>query len=131
MAPDDISRREAQRLRGLAEAARVSRTFEILAENGALWVWGDQDEILFTEDAKRRTLLPVWPYAAVAQLEHEGEVDGEHAIRIPVRVFLDEWLPQLREDDADIAIFPVEERSAATLTLDEFRSRLTAALRLN
>ena len=131
MASDDVSRREAERLRGMDEDARVARTFEVLADTGALWVWGDEDEILFTEDARRTTLLPIWPHATVARLENEGEVDGEHAIRIPVEVFLAEWLPQLKDDDADIAIFPVEERNAAILTLDEFRSRMTAALRLN
>ena len=126
MASDDISRGEAERLRRLDEAARVARTFEVLAEKGALYVWGDEDDTLFTEDATRRTLLPIWPHATVARLENEGEVDGEHAIRIPVDVFLKEWLPQLTEDDADIAIFPVEERSAAVLTLAEFRSRVSA-----
>jgi hypothetical protein len=131
VAPDDISRGEAERLRGLDEATRVARTFEVIAGKGALWVWGDEDEILFTEDATRRTLLPVWPHATVARLENEGEVAGEHAIRIPAEVFLKEWLPQLDEDNADIAIFPVEERNAAILTLAEFRSRMTAALRLN
>ena len=124
MASDDIPRGEAERLRKLDEAARVARTFEIIAEKGALWVWGDEDEILFTEDAKRRTLLPVWPHATLARLENEGEVAGEHAIKIPAEVFLKEWLPQLEEDDADIAIFPVEERNAAILTLAEFRARL-------
>jgi hypothetical protein len=131
VAPDDISRGQAERLRGLDEAARVARTFEVLADQGALWVWGDEDETLFTEDATRRTLLPIWPHATLARLENEGEVDGEHAIRVPVDEFLTEWLPQLKEDDADIAVFPVEDRSAAVLTLAEFRSRLTAALRLN
>jgi hypothetical protein len=126
VASDDISRGEAERLRRLDEAARVARTFEVLAEKGALYVWGDEDETLFTEDATRRTLLPIWPHATVARLENEGEVDGEHAIRISVDVFLKEWLPQLTEDDADIAIFPVEERSAAVLTLAEFRSRVSA-----
>jgi hypothetical protein len=126
VASDDISRGQAERLRGLDEAARVATTFETLAGQGALWVWGDEDETLFTEDARRRTLLPIWPHATVARLENEGDVDGEHAIRIPLEVFLAEWLPQLAEDDADIAIFPVEERSAAVLTLDEFRSRVTA-----
>jgi hypothetical protein len=127
VASDDISRGAAQRLRGLADAARVARTFEVLAEKGVLWVWGDEDETLFTEDATRRTLLPIWPHATVARLENEGEVDGEHAIKIPVDVFLKEWLPQLTEDDADIAIFPVEERSAAVLTLAEFSARVAAA----
>ncbi len=131
MASDDIPRGEAERLRGLDSAARVARTFEVIAGRGALWVWGDEDEILFTEDATRRTLLPIWPHATVARLENEGDVDGEHAIRIPVEVFLEEWLPQLSDDDADIAIFPVEDRHAAILTLAEFRARMTAALRLN
>ncbi|BBH70798.1 hypothetical protein ACTI_74830 [Actinoplanes sp. OR16] len=124
MTSDDISRREAERLRGLDEAGRVSVMFEAIAEQGALWVWGDEGDILFTEDGRRRDLLPIWPYATVARLENEGDVDGEHAIRIPARDFLKEWLPQLDEDDADIAIFPVEERNAAVLTLAEFRSRV-------
>jgi hypothetical protein len=115
----------------MAEAARVATTFEVLADRGALWVWGDEDEILFTEDARRTTLLPIWPHATVARIENEGEVDGEHAIRIPLPVFLSEWLPQLKDDDAGIAVFPVEERPAAILTLGEFRSRLAAAQRLN
>ena len=129
MASDDISRGEAERLRSLDETARVTRTFEVIAGQGALWVWGDEDEILFTEDAARRTLLPIWPHATVARLENEGEVDGEHAIRIAADVFLEEWLPQLDEDNADIAVFPVEDQSAAVLSLAEFRSRMTAALR--
>lgn len=131
MASDDVSRREAERLRGMDADARVARTFEALADTGGLWVWGDEDEILFTEDARRTTLLPIWPHATVARLENEGEVDGEHAIRIPVDVFLKEWLPQLKDDDADIAIFPVEERNAAILTRGEFRRRMTAALQPN
>jgi hypothetical protein len=131
VAADDVSRREAERVRGLAATSRVDRTFEVLAQQGALWVWGDEDEILFTEDARRNTLLPIWPHATVARLENEGEVDGEHAIRISLDVFLTEWLSQLKEDDADIAICPVEERNAVVLTLDEFRSRMTAALGLN
>ncbi|MFC4063368.1 DUF2750 domain-containing protein [Actinoplanes subglobosus] len=125
MASDDISRRDAEQLLGLDAAARVAATFEAIADRGALWVWGDEGDILFTEDGRRRDLLPIWPFATVARLENEGDVDGEHAIRIPVRVFLDEWLPQLEEDDADIAIFPVEERNAAVLTRAEFRSRLS------
>ena len=131
MAADDVSRRDAERLRGLGGDDRVARTFEILAATGALWVWGDEDEVLFTEDARRTTLLPIWPHATVARIENEGEVDGEHAIRIPLPVFVSEWLPQLADDRADIAIFPVEETNAAILTRDEFRSRMTAALRLN
>lgn len=129
MASDDISRGEAQRLRGLDDAARLDRTFEIIAGEGALWVWGDEDEVLFTEDGERRTLLPVWPHATVARLENEGEVAGEHAIRIRTDTFLNEWLPQLEEDDARIAVFPVEDRNAAVLTLADFRSRLTDARR--
>ncbi|BEL07341.1 hypothetical protein Q0Z83_055320 [Actinoplanes sichuanensis] len=125
MASDDISRRDAERLLGLDATARMAATFEAIADRGALWVWGDEGDILFTEDGRRRNLLPIWPYATVARLENEGDVDGEHAIRIPVKVFLKEWLPQLEEDDADIAIFPVEERNAAVLTLAEFRSRLS------
>ncbi|WP_052721204.1 DUF2750 domain-containing protein [Actinoplanes rectilineatus] len=124
MAPDDISRGEAQRLRGLDGTARLGRTFEIIADRGALWVWGDEDEVLFTENGERRTLLPVWPHATVARMENEGEVKGEHAIRIPVKEFLTEWLPQLEEDEALIAVFPVEDEHAAVLTLDEFRTGL-------
>jgi hypothetical protein len=129
VARDDISRGEADRLRALGDAARLDRTFEIFADKGSVWVWGDEDEVLFTEDGERRTLLPVWPHATVARMENEGEVAGEHAIRIPTKAFLKEWLPQLEEDDAVIAVFPVEDRYAAVLTLDEFRSRLTAAQR--
>ena len=131
MARDDISRGQAEKLRGLGDEARLARTFEILAGRGELWVWGDEDEILFTENVARQTLLPVWPHATLARLENEGEVAGEHPIRIPVKVFLEEWLPQLEDDDAVIAVFPVEEQSAAILTLAEFGSRMTAALRIN
>ncbi|MEU4560950.1 DUF2750 domain-containing protein [Actinoplanes sp. NPDC023936] len=124
MAPDDISRAEADRLRRLDGPARAAHTFDVLADRGVLWVWGDEDEVLFTEDAKRRTMLPIWPHAAVARLEHDGEVDGERPMKIPVKVFLTEWLPQLAEDDADISVFPVEERGAAVLTVEEFRARM-------
>jgi len=130
VASDDISRAQAERLRGLAEAARVTTTFEILADQGALWVWGDEDETLFTEDGTRRTLLPIWPHATPARLENEGEVDGEYAIKIGVTEFLKEWLPQLEDDDADIAVFPVEDQIAAILTPAEFRARMTAAIGL-
>ncbi|KUL41816.1 DUF2750 domain-containing protein [Actinoplanes awajinensis] len=131
MAQDDISRGEADRLRKLDDEARVAKTFEVIAAKRALWVWGDEDETLFTEDGKRNTLLPIWPYATVARLDNEGEVDGEHAIKISVDVFLKEWLPQLAEDDADIAIFPVEEMPAGVVTLSDFRSRLSVAQRVN
>ncbi|GAA1640061.1 DUF2750 domain-containing protein [Actinoplanes couchii] len=125
MASDDISRREAEQLLKLDAEARVTRTFEAIAAKGELWVWGDEGDILFTEDGRRRNLLPIWPHATVARLENEGDVDGEHAIRIRTDVFLKEWIPQLEEDHADIAIFPVEEVNAAVIPLADFRARLS------
>ncbi|HWS39031.1 MAG TPA: DUF2750 domain-containing protein [Actinoplanes sp.] len=129
MASDDISRREAEQLLKLGADDRVTRTFEAITAQGALWVWGDEGDILFTEDGRKRNLLPIWPYATVARLENEGDVDGEHPIRISTATFVKEWLPQLDEDDADIAIFPVEEVNAAVVTLAEFRNRVTPARR--
>ena len=76
MASDDVSRREAERLRGMDAPARVARTFEVLAETGALWVWGDEDEILFTEDARRTTLLPIWPYGPSTWKSRTGLLIG-------------------------------------------------------
>ena len=119
------------------------RTLDGLAAARARGRTGGQKPKLTTRQAKiaqemyeetgpdAPNLLPIWPYATVARLENEGEVDGEHAIEISADVFLKDWLPQLREDDADIAVFPVEERNAAILTLAEFRSRMTVALRMN
>ncbi|MEV6345476.1 DUF2750 domain-containing protein [Actinoplanes sp. NPDC051851] len=127
MARDDIARGQAERLRQLDDAARVATTFDAIINNGALWVWGDEGDILFTEDARRRNLLPIWPHATVARLENEGDEPGEEAIRIPLKVFLKEWLPQLEEDEADIAIFPVEGLNAATVTLSDFRARVSPA----
>ncbi|GAA2568602.1 hypothetical protein GCM10010435_48080 [Winogradskya consettensis] len=125
MARDDISRGEAERLRALGGDDRVAATFDVLAGKGVLWVWGDEFDTLFTEDARRTTLLPIWPYATVAQLENEEDAEpGEHPIAIPVDEFLKEWLPQLEEDDADIAIFPVDGHNAGQLTLKEFRAKL-------
>jgi hypothetical protein len=129
VAPDDISRGQAEKFRGLGGDDRAARTFEILAERGALWVWGDEDEILFTETADRRTQLPIWPYPALAKLEHDAEVKGERPVRIPVDEFLAEWLPQLADDEAEISVCPVEERGAAVLDGAEFRTRMTAARR--
>lgn len=129
MASDDISRREAERLLALDADTRITRTFEAIADQGAVWVWGDEGDILFTEGERRRNLLPIWPYATVARLENEGDVPGEHAIRIPLKSFLKDWLPQLEEDEADIALFPVEEVNAAVITLSDFRSRVTSVRR--
>jgi hypothetical protein len=125
----DIPAAEVARLRDLDGPGRLTATIETMARSGVVWVWGEEDDILFTEDVGRATVLPVFPRAALAEAEFAGDDPAEQPIGIKLDRFLGEWLPQLEDDRAGIAVFPVEDRIAATLTPDEFRSRIAAARR--
>jgi hypothetical protein len=129
VAQESISPDEAQRLRELKGASRTTRTFEILADTGVLWVWGDDDDTLFMQDADGTGVLPVWPYAALARVECEGAASGEHPIDVAVDRFIEVWLPQIEDDKMGVAVFPVNGRIAVTLTAAEFRSKIAAARR--
>lgn len=128
MASDDISQNEVSRLRALRGAARTTMTLNTIAATGVLWVWGDHEDTLFTEDADGTTVLPVWPHAALAEAECGGD-PTEHPIEVALDRFLEVWLPQLAEDDAAIAVCPVENRIAVTLDRDEFASKIAVARR--
>jgi hypothetical protein len=129
MASDDIPAGEVARLRGLKGPGRLLTTIDTVASTGVLWVWGDDEDTLFTEDADGITVLPVWPWAALAEAEAAGDDPAEHPIEVKLDRFLDVWLPQLEEDGDAIAVFPSEGRIAVTLTPDEFRSKIAAAMR--
>ena len=129
MAADDIPPAEVTRLRELKGASRLVTTVQTIARTGVLWVWGDDEETTFTEDADGITVLPLWPYASLAEAEYGGENPDEHPIEVKLDRFLEVWLPQLEGDGDAIAVFPSGGRIAVTLDPAEFRSKITAARR--
>jgi hypothetical protein len=121
-----MGRAEAEELRAKPGASRMIYSIRSFAEQQVLWAWGDEEGMLFMQDAQGKTVLPVWPDRLLAEIECSGS-PGEAPVEVALARFLEVWLPQLDIDGEGIAIFPVDDRIAVSMTTAEFRATISAA----
>ncbi|XVV00651.1 DUF2750 domain-containing protein [Actinosynnema sp. CA-248983] len=109
-------------------ALRLKYFLESVAASGALCMWGDDEGMSLMEDADGDVVVPVWSHPAFAEREMRSTAEpGDGVIPLELGRFLDVTLPSLQEQDLGLAVFPVDDRIAATLTPSQFRSKITAA----
>ncbi|MFI6784821.1 DUF2750 domain-containing protein [Micromonospora sp. NPDC050276] len=121
-----MDRAEAEKLRAKTGASRMIYSIRSFVEKQALWAWGDEEGTLFMQDAQGTNVLPVWPDPLLAEIECAGP-SGEAPVEVSLERFLEVWLPQLEVDSEGIAIFPVDDRIAVSMTTAEFRAKVFAA----
>lgn len=125
----DLSEQEAVELRAKSGASRMVFFIKSIVASGMLCSWGDEEDLLFIEDADGLTVLPVWSHPTFAILEHARRSLNECPVEVTLDRFIEVWLPQLERDGLGIAVFPVENRIAVSLTPAQFRSKIDAERR--
>ncbi|PTY77790.1 hypothetical protein B5V89_13415 [Heyndrickxia sporothermodurans] len=69
-------------------------------------VWGLYDGgWAMTEDSEGNQLVPFWPKREFADLCNEENWEGYKPKKIDLDVFIDKWIPGMKNDGSKIAIF--------------------------
>ncbi|MFI9816049.1 DUF2750 domain-containing protein [Saccharothrix variisporea] len=109
-------------------ALRLKYFLESVVASGALCMWGDDEGMSLMEDGDGDVVVPVWSHPAFAEREMRSSAEpGEGVIPLELGRFLDVTLPSIQEQGLGLAVFPVDDRIAATLTPAQFRSKIAAA----
>lgn len=91
-----------------------------VADTEAVWsLW--RDGWALAADDILRTLVPVWPHSTYAARCATGPWSGYETRDIPLRDFIDRWLPGMVRDGRLVAAFPTPEGKG--LEVDPLRMR--------
>ena len=75
-----------------------------------------------------KTLVPLWPHETYAARFGKGDWSSFAPTSITLRVFLDHWIPGMKKDRVEPAIFPVDSGSAVSVSPADLESHLRIEL---
>lgn len=73
-------------------------------------------------------IIPLWPHTAYAEAFAIGAWTGFMPRRIELHEFLEAWIPGLRENGIEPAIFPVTTGNSVLVSLDDLDANLREEL---
>ncbi|MGI2257827.1 DUF2750 domain-containing protein [Shewanella sp. GXUN23E] len=93
-----------------------------------IWTLQDTDGcvMLTTED---EDCIPMWPSEEAAQAWAVDDWQDCEPLSIPVRDFLERWVPGMEDDELLVAAFPVEGDLGVVIPPHELESKLTSGKR--
>lgn len=88
-------------------------------------VWGlHADGWASLGDDEGKKLFPLWPHEKYAErFKKEGFADYEPR-SIDIDLFIDEWLPKMKETGVMLAVFPVASGKAVVVSCDDLQANL-------
>ncbi|MCF1429272.1 MAG: DUF2750 domain-containing protein [Shewanella sp.] len=94
----------------------------------AIWTLQDTDGcvMLTTED---EDCIPMWPSEEAARAWAVDDWQDCEPLSIPVRDFLERWVPGMEDDQLLVAAFPIEGDLGVVIPPNELESKLTAGKR--
>ncbi len=105
--------------------SRYRRFVKQIVDHGFVWSLYDRGWAMAeTSDGKRS--FPVWPAEDYAELCAEGDWAGYKATKFTFEHFVDEVLPELKEEGSQIAIFLCRDKGAVIPDIDDLLQDLEA-----
>lgn len=101
-----------------------------VADGEELWGLRDDEGWASVADESGQPCFPVWPHPRFAEALATGEWSTYRATPIPLGSWLEDWLPGLQEDGAQIAVFPTPAARGVVVSCDELRAHLEHELEL-
>ncbi len=108
-----------------------TRRYEIFVKTVADWgvVWGlYNDGWAVGSDGAGNLMLPFWPKFEYAEICALGNWAGCTPAEIPLKDFMEAWLPGIEKDGNMPSIFPVPDNGGAAVNPSQLREDLLAEL---
>lgn len=119
---------ESKRVNGLPDTDRYEEFIETAVRLKAVWLLHASDGLYaMFEDGHEKQYIPVWPEMDIAASFAEGEWEGYEPEQMELQEFMD-WLPELKEDEIYIGVFPSEEMQAIPVDPVVLRKQLKDAM---
>lgn len=87
-------------------------------------IWGLYDEGWASLGDGEKKLIPLWPHAAYAERFKKAEWTSYAPREIELGVFLDRWIPGMKADGVQPAIFPIGTGNSVVVSLADLEAHL-------
>jgi hypothetical protein len=113
-----ISDQQFRAVSALPAADRYGHFIRQVADWREVWSLRDDGGWRLVGNNDGQQCVPVWPHERYAVAYATGEFDGCRAEPIEVQRWLNEWLPNFRNDGRKIAVFPVGDGTERGVVVD-------------
>lgn len=115
------------RVNGLPDTDRYEDFIGMAVKFQAVWLLHASDGLYaMFEDDQEKQYIPVWPERDLAASFAAGEWEGYEPEHMGLQEFID-WMPELKEDEIFIGVFPSEEMQAIPIDPMILRKQLKDA----
>jgi len=121
--PWNPSEREIASVIGADTGHRYEYWIHRVCETKAVWALYHEGWASVAGDDGQQ-MIPFWPHQAFANAFATGAWAGFEARKIDLHDFLETWIPGMRKQAIEPAIFPVTGGSSAIVTLDNLDANL-------
>ena len=75
-------------------------------------------------DSEEKKLFPLWPHEKYAELFKKNGWERYTPKAIDLDLFVEEWLPKMKESGVSPAIFPVSSGASVVVSCDDLQANL-------
>jgi len=123
----NLNGKEFQNVMHLHPEQRYEYFIHKVADWQEIWsLWKDGWALM--RDNDQQEIVPIWPHSLYADAYAVGEWTGYSPKNVPLEVWLERWTPGLERDHRLVAVFPVTDGKATTLTATQLKSDLETEL---
>ena len=122
-----VNGKEFQNVTRLIPAARYEYFIKHVADWQHVWaLWNDGWAMM--GDSAGGELIAVWPHRVYAEAMAHGDWQGYAPKAIPLKEWMEKWLPGLVREKSKVALFPVLEGQALVVEPGRLRQDLEEEL---
>ena len=121
-----VSLKEVEAVAARPAAVRYGYFVKQVADWEAVWSLRGAGGWVLAAAEEQRECVPVWPHAAFAAQCAGGEWAESEPAAIPLREWLDRWVPGMERDGRAVAVMPTREDRGVVVAAE----RLAADLRV-
>lgn len=87
-------------------------------------VWGLYDDGWASLSEKEKRLIPLWPHETYAERFKNADWSSYTPKEIELGIFLEQWIPGMKAEGVDPAVFPVGTGSSVLVSLTDLEANL-------
>lgn len=123
-----ITEKEIQAVIALNVKGRYKYSLNRMADFSEVWVLSDSEGFLTYADADNITYFPIWPFKEYAALCAIEEFKNGVPESIEIHDFINEYLPDFREQKIKLSLFPLPSNWGLPIEIDDFINDIQIAL---
>lgn len=119
-----MNKKEIESVIKLDASKRFNYTIKRLADFEELWVLGDASGFVTYRDNNGAILFPIWPLRDYAELCISGDFINSRPEIIPVKEFIEEYLPSFKINNYKLVVFPTATDKGVPVEIDFFKQQI-------